>query len=58
MGWKTGHSHTSKSMGGKSHTDTHHTDSEGKRDRPKSEDLKVSGDKQKPSMRDIHPPKK
>lgn len=60
MGWLTGWMH--KTSGddeyrrklGPTHTDTYHTDDSGKRDRPHSEDLKVSGSKHDPSMTDVH----
>ncbi len=62
MPWKTSKEHPTKGSGeykellGKTHTDTYHVDDEGRRDRPRSEDLKVSGPKYEPSMTDIHPP--
>ena len=43
---------------GPTHTDTYHTDNSGKRDRPHHTDLKVSGPRRDPSMRDIYPPQK
>jgi len=61
MGWKTSQEHPSKgstSRIGSTHTDTYHTNEAGKRDRPHGSDLKVSGSKHSPSMRDVHPPKK
>lgn len=62
MGWKTGKEHDTKGglrdTLGPTHTDTYHTDDRGKRDRHHSEDLKVSGAKEKPSMRDVVPPGK
>ena len=62
MGWFTSKEHETKgddeykSVLGKTHTDTYHTDSVGKRDQPHSQDLKISGPKFEPSMKDIHPP--
>jgi len=60
-GWKTSDEHPSKgetSRIGPTHTDTYHTNAAGKRDSPHSKDLKVSGPKFEPSMRDVYPPKK
>jgi hypothetical protein len=62
MAWKTGKEHQTKGNDeykkklGKTHTDTYHTDSSGRRDRSHKEDLKVSGPKHKKSMTDIHKP--
>jgi len=61
MPWKTSNEHESKGETAKigpTHTDSYHTDESGKRDRPHSEDVKVSGPKFEPSMRDVHPPSK
>lgn len=60
MGWFTSREHETKGDDnyrrklGSTHTDTYYTDDRGKRDRPHSEDLKVSGSKHEPSMTDIH----
>jgi len=61
MSWKTGQEHPSKGSNeriGPTHTDTYHTNEAGKRDQPHSSDLKVSGSKHEPSMRDVHSPKR
>jgi len=64
MGWFTSKEHETKgddkykSTLGKTHTDTYHTDSSGERDQPHSTDLKVSGPKYEPSMKDIQSSKK
>ena len=61
MGWKTGDEHKSEGKTariGKTHTDTYRTNAAGNRSAPHSHDLKVSGQKHSPSMRDIHSPKK
>jgi len=57
MGWKSSKSHNSKSMGGKRHYDVYHVDSNGKRDQSKRTDMKISGDRNKPSITDIHKPR-
>jgi len=61
MGWKTSKEHESKGKTAKigpTHTDSYHVDEPAKRDQAHSTDLKVSGPKFEPSMRDVHPPKK
>jgi len=58
--WKTGREHKTegkqRSVLGRTHTDTHHTNKADKRDQPHHKDLKVSGPKHSPSMKDIHHP--
>jgi len=60
--WKTSHEHETKgeqkSKLGPTHTDSYHVDNSGKRDQPHSLDVKISGPKIEPSMRDIHPSSK
>ena len=62
MPWKTGREHptneSQKPILGPTHTDTYHTNDAGKRDQPHNTDLKISGPKHAPSMREIHPPPK
>lgn len=59
--WKPGRAHPSRGATeriGPTHFDVYHTNKAGKRDRHHSEDVKISGEPHKPSMRDIHPSKK
>ncbi len=64
MSWKTSKEHPTKGSDeyrgklGSTHTDTYHTDKSGNRDQPHTSDIKVSGAKHEPSMKDIHPPSK
>jgi len=56
-GWRSSHSHNSKSMGGQRHFDVEKYDDRGNKDTDAGK-LHISGDSHKPSMTDIHGPKK
>lgn len=56
--WRPSPTHTSKSMGGREHFDVDAFDTTtGRKDRSQGK-LHISGESHKPSMTDVHPPKK
>ena len=54
--WKTSHPHEGKDGRIGRHIDVYHTNDEGKRDQPHSDDVKVDYDEDRPVVRDINPP--